>query len=497
MKKRGLFLSALFMSAVFAGCSNEEVLPDVEPREVKNSDSYIAVNIVAPGVDSRGEGGDFVAGTDVENTVNKALFVFFDAAGNFVEAVDADTEELKPWTGGTGSVEKLSNAVIVLSNPSSAPKQVVALLNTDLTEASVNTEKPSLTALKAIAGDYSSETAFVMSNSVYEDANGKEVTATALTDANVQKSAELAKQNPVTISVERVLAKVTAAQAEEVEVTGKDVELNGEEVTLVPEITGFKLVATNPASYLVKNIGNYSAFTWNWNDAASWRSYWANSATPESYNYFNYEDVKSTANYAEYCLENTDANTPTQLLVSATIKAEGSEGDAVTILKYKGLYYTVEGLKTKVNEMLAEYKYETTVEGGTLVSNDWAPYLDIVDAGEEAKPWEVKVALKADAPVVAGVADVINDMDTAIQWTDGQAYFFVPIEHFGDAPQNIGIVRNHYYKLNINAISGLGTPVYDPTEEIIPEKLEEEEYFVAAQIQILKWKIVSQQVSLN
>ena len=65
MKKRGLFLSALFMSAVFAGCSNEEVLPDVEPREVKNSDSYIAVNIVAPGVDSRGEGGDFEAGVGV------------------------------------------------------------------------------------------------------------------------------------------------------------------------------------------------------------------------------------------------------------------------------------------------------------------------------------------------------------------------------------------------------------------------------------------------
>ena len=152
---------------------------------------------------------------------------------------------------------------------------------------------------------------------------------------------------------------------------------------------------------------------------------------------------------------------------------------------------------TKVNEMLADYKYETTVEGGTLVSNDWAPYLEIVDAGEAAKPWEVKVALKADAPVVAGVADVISDMDTAVQWTNGQAYFFVPIEHFGDSPQNIGVVRNHYYQLAINAISGLGTPVYDPTEEIIPEKLEEEEYFVAAQIQILKWKIVSQQVSLN
>ena len=493
MKKRGLFMSALMVGAFMASCTNEEAIPSVETKETVKSDSYVAVNIVAPGTNSRGEAGDFVAGSDDENAVNSALFLFFDANGGFVQAVDADVEDLKPWKDGNSSVEKLSNAVIVLSNPKSAPKQVVALLNTDLTSATIDIND--LDGLKGIKGKYTE--GFVMSNSVYQNAEGEEVIAAELTDANIQKSEELAQDNPVTISVERVVAKVAASQSADIKVTGKDVELNGEEVTLVPEITGFKLVATNQTSYLVKNLGDYSAFTWSWNDMANWRSYWATSATPDSYEYFTYNEVLSKDNYAEYCLENTDSNTPTQLLVSATIKPEGSKEAAVTILKYKGLYYTESGLLTKVNEMLADYKYETTVEGGTLVSNDWAPYLEIVDAGEAAKPWEVKVALKADAPAVAGVAGVIDAMDTAIQWTNGQAYFFVPIEHFGDSPQNIGVVRNHYYQLAINAISGLGTPVYDPTEEIIPEKLEEEEYFVAAQIQILKWKIVSQQVSLN
>ena len=109
----------------------------------------------------------------------------------------------------------------------------------------------------------------------------------------------------------------------------------------------------------------------------------------------------------------------------------------------------------------------------------------------------MKVQLKANAPQVAGVADLVNSLDTAAQWTDGKAYFFVPIEHFGDSPQNVGVVRNHYYNLAINSITGLGTPVYNPSETIIPEKMVDEDYYVAAQVQILKWKMVSQEVALN
>jgi hypothetical protein len=43
----------------------------------------------------------------------------------------------------------------------------------------------------------------------------------------------------------------------------------------------------------------------------------------------------------------------------------------------------------------------------------------------------------------------------------------------------------------------LGTPVADPTEPIDPNVIEDETYYVAAQVQILKWKMVSQDVSLK
>ena len=129
MKTRGLFLSALLMGAVMAGCSNEEVLNNEVENSAKKSDNYVSVNIVAPGgFGSRGADEGFEKGVGDESKVNDAIFLFYDADGNFVDASKAD---LNPWTdGNTGSIDKVSNAVIVLSNPKTWPTQMVTLLNT-------------------------------------------------------------------------------------------------------------------------------------------------------------------------------------------------------------------------------------------------------------------------------------------------------------------------------------------------------------------------------
>ena len=85
-----------------------------------------------------------------------------------------------------------------------------------------------------------------------------------------------------------------------------------------------------------------------------------------------------------------------------------------------------------------------------------------------------------------------------MQWTDGDAYFYVPIKHNVAGQDLEGVVRNHFYQLSVNSISGLGTPVYDPSEKIeFFEKPTDEEYYIAAKIQILKWNIVSQDVALE
>ena len=79
MKTRGLFLSALLMGAVWAGCSQDEVLNDVQQeRKVVQEESYVSIKIVAPkDASSRAvTDGGFKAGLAEENAVNDLVLVF-------------------------------------------------------------------------------------------------------------------------------------------------------------------------------------------------------------------------------------------------------------------------------------------------------------------------------------------------------------------------------------------------------------------------------------
>lgn len=479
MKTRGLFLSTLFMGAVFAGCSNEEFVDNGSEKSLAKSDNYIAVNIVAPSdAVSRGADGGFVAGDPEENKVTDAWFVFFNDAGGYVGAVEG---KLENWSDGNGSIEKISSAVIVLSNPQTWPTQMVALLNTGMKQADFN--GMTLADMKAMQGDYSAN--FVMSNSVYKNGNSI-VTTTPLTDANICSSEQAAKNNPVSIPVERVLAKVEAS-ASNVQILDPDIEpqLNGDNVKFIPEITGMALVHTNPISYLLKNIDGVNPASWaGWNDAANWRSYWANSAVPANgYTSYSYNEIADNqTSLSEYCFENT-SETPTKLLVTAQFKAENATAYE-TILKYNGTYYTLSGLKQYLKD---QYFAETEI----TIDN-----MAFVSAGTENE-WEVKLSLgEGQSESIQAIVGTINNK-TISQWTDGKCYYYVNVEHFGSDAYSVGIVRNHWYNLTINSIKGLGTPVFNPDEEIDPDKPEEENYFVAAEVKILKWKMVSQSVDLK
>ena len=80
-------------------------------------------------------------------------------------------------------------------------------------------------------------------------------------------------------------------------------------------------------------------------------------------------------------------------------------------------------------------------------------------------------------------------------WKTGYAYYYTPIKHYGDA---LGMVRNHWYKVTLSAITGLGTPVYNPDLIIVPERpVEQDKLNLSAQISILSWNLVNQEVTLQ
>ena len=503
MKTRGLFLSALLMGAVWAGCSQDEVLNDVQQeRKVVQEESYVSIKIVAPkDASSRAvTDGGFKAGLAEENAVNDLVLVFFDANGNYYDAQSPAFNWSEVNETSTANIASSSSVVVVFEGKQVKPASFIALLNTG--KAATSFANMSLSQVTSEITNYYSTSEstnyFVMSNSVFVDGNGNVQVAAPIADNQICASEDAAKANPVTAYVERVAVKLQAAAQATVTATGKEVTMgDGSKVTLTPTITGMKFVHTNPTSWLLKDITGFDATApFNgWNDSGNFRSYWAKSyganTTGYSYNIYSYNDAIANGPSAltEYANENTSA-TPTKLLVTATIGAtEGGAG--VDTYKYKGYYYTLQMLKDEVGKALKDRGLKYTLNGAE--GNDWASYLTVTNP-DGVEHYEGVIGITSDITVDEATATAIAELEKPLWWKGGRCYFYVPVEHL---ESKVGIVRNHWYLLDVTSVSGLGTPVADEDEPIIPTIIEEQTYYVAAQIHILAWKMISQSVSLG
>ena len=199
---------------------------------------------------------------------------------------------------------------------------------------------------------------------------------------------------------------------------------------------------------------------------------------------------------------NTDANQAPQLLVAAQLVNEA--GAPVSLAKWYDVLYTVEDLKVAMVGTLASKLY--VEKEGALVSIGVGDVKFVqVEQTLGEKRYEVKMQPKegvvyktATGATAADAATLIGGVDPAQMWGDeknmGYTYYYTTIEHLGTS---YGIVRNHCYDIKITKVGGLGTPVYDPTKIITPEKPEEQEALnLATRINILSWHIVSQNVEL-
>jgi len=114
----------------------------------------------------------------------------------------------------------------------------------------------------------------------------------------------------------------------------------------------------------------------------------------------------------------------------------------------------------------------------------------------EAATWFV---MNDEGKYVTASLDQINaalkSIESAKIWKTGMTYYYVDIRHFGNG--TFGVVRNHIYDINLKNIYGLGTPVYNPNEVIYPEKPQSDNTFIAASIDILSWRVVPNDVTLN
>jgi hypothetical protein len=357
---------------------------------------------------------------------------------------------------------------------------------------------------------------FIMTNSVYAtDATGSVVNnVTKINPAeHLKATEEAAKASPVKVYVERVNSKVVVKKGASY-VDHQNFKVDGNSVTLRHKVLGFAVTPEINNSYLIKNIDgitngndsdNNTEYWDGWNDAPKFRSYWAvnptsatitNSATfTDADNNYTADWEETGTEYVYYPQENVSQSANPKLIVVAQIEKEVTSGnwEAYTAYSYAGKWYTESNLLSMAQNALHAAGHNT------FTSSD----LKIVAAGAPAKDYEVMIKFADEADKSDDAKSVLVNLGNAKKWEDGKCYFFVDIEHFGTYDGNLlkGFVRNHQYEITINSISGWGTPgdigIGGGTEDpIIPEDPEDESY-VAATINILKWKVVSQNVDLK
>lgn len=108
--------------------------------------------------------------------------------------------------------------------------------------------------------------------------------------------------------------------------------------------------------------------------------------------------------------------------------------------------------------------------------------------GTTIKPGEVVEA--------ADINKELLKLSHAKVWKGGKTYYYADIQHLGNG-NNQGTVRNHIYDISLTKIYGIGTPVYGEELTIIPEKPQNDETFIAARVNILSWRVVSNNVQLE
>lgn len=543
MKKKHFFLPIVAALAL-TGCSNED-MPGPEQEPVTDGDgAFLAVNIVTP----KSMNGRAVTEADFEdgkaglheNDVNDALFLIFDAKGNLMNY----QKPILEWTDATSplnpAVEKISKAVLILDGAKKwEDSQILALLNYRGEEFwAVEDHTLTLDETLEKVADYSLTkftpegatepvNEFLMSNSVYNNAHGT-VTAVPI-GGKVKTDRDEATDDPVEIYVERVVAKVntTAITAENFTINTTTEKIGTEEVetTFTPEIMGIEVANVAKTSYLVKNIAGLN-FTWDWNDPANFRSYWAN--VPANLEYINQSwnkinEVSPSQEQNFYIQENTVQDVDgkvnknkTAVLITAQLKV----GDAVAgdLIRYGGDYYWEDGyLKVIANQLKMDYAIKTVVDGAVEYTSITPDHLKTFqDAAWDI--WQVAPCL-TDAAKTLTFVDAHNHETTvtadeidaylkgtqfqAWEWTGGKCYYYVYIDHFGTetvagvTKKLQGIVRNHIYKLNLTDLKGLGVPVFDPDREIIPDRPSDDSFYLAARVNILKWRVVGQNISFE
>lgn len=249
--------------------------------------------------------------------------------------------------------------------------------------------------------------------------------------------------------------------------------------------------------------------------------------------------INGTAKEPQYCLENTfdikhmlqgqttrvvfkAKYTPKDFADNETFYKIGNNTDLWNEENLKKQIKTVALNVMGITDSEEQKKYDVDLTKGTNISGKAGQHLikaDNITYTDEAASSEVK------ENVVKKINEKLNtineklglsDADGISTYLNGEAYYIARIKHFGDdlTPWNegdetygdndetqnkkylgrYGVLRNNWYELTVNSVSGPGTPDV-PT--IKPDVPDDESYrYISVSVKILSWAKRTQSVDL-
>ena len=241
---------------------------------------------------------------------------------------------------------------------------------------------------------------------------------------------------------------------------------------------------------------------------------------------------KTGENYPQYCMENTfnvknmneDQTTRAIVKVKLTPKVKDADGSFYIVNNDKSKFFDLAGIKDLVKTHILACNAVTTK---ALTSG--AATVNVNDIELEGSP-DMKVksfkvsygsaaAITYNATTGATVVDDVNKaLSTVTKYTEGYAYYPIRIKHFGSSKSltaggydtgmvtwnsashsqadrydnnsdkkflgRYGVLRNNWYDLGINSISGVGSPVIPDAPGTPDDELES---FISVRINVLSW----------
>lgn len=405
-------------------------------------------------------------------------------------------------------------------------------------------------ASKANADNYVSLNGIFMANApMYKDETTEPTTLVDI--KGVYASKEEAQANPATtIYVERGLAKVTM---KDFATKGYSIGDGTTYAGATVKIEKWQLDVTNKSTFPVHQIGGLSSTTTGF--AKIWstprfydgdnktfkRVYWG---VDPNYNKADYQDlancktafkmienndVTGAAGEAnpQYCLENTfDLNNmkqgqTTRVVFKAVFTPNGFTapatfykiGNNTAIWKEANLKQQIKTVALNVMGITTpeeQAKYDVDLSKGTNISGV-AGHQHLVKAENITYSGEATSSKVNPAAITAINKKLGLSAETGIStYLNGEAYYIARIKHFNEMTPwtpgtaygsenekflgRYGVLRNNWYELSVNKVSGLGYPDVPEVKPTLPD--DENDQYISVSVKILSWAKRSQHVDL-